>query len=66
MPVAGTKVRKPPPHIGQLPEGTWAIYNMQNTPLWEATFPTRAMAAAALLEWKVKQCLEMRTNDAAR
>ena len=36
------------PTIGQLKSGWWAVFNMQDTPLWDKTFPTRADAVTAL------------------
>lgn len=60
MRVVISKLRKLPPYIGQLQTGEYAVFNMEGTDLWDATFPSRGKAAAALLAWKVKAALEMR------
>ncbi len=50
------------PFIGQLPTGEYAIFNMQDTSLWDKTFETRADAVRALfahaIETRVKRMNE--------
>ena len=46
------------PVIGQLRNGEWVIFNMDDTPLWDAVFKTRIEAACALSEYRIKLALE--------
>lgn len=43
-----TVIRKPLPLVGQLKTGEYVVFNMETTPLWDKTFPTRQEAVAAL------------------
>ena len=56
------------PVIGQLKDGSWAVMNMDDTPLWNAVFKTRIEAACALSEYRIKCALEdlNRRCEAAR
>lgn len=51
-------VRIPPPTVGQLKTGEYVIFNMQDTPLWDATFPTRKVACEALAQYFIASKLE--------
>lgn len=44
-------VRRPPPIVGQLRDGSWAVFNAQNTPLWEQAFQTQREAKEALKKY---------------
>lgn len=42
--------RKPAkPIVGQLKTGEWVIFNMPETPLWDAVFPSCEKAAQAYI-----------------
>lgn len=42
------------PHLGQLRTGEWCVFNAEGTPLWQMTFPTRAIAARAMAKFFVE------------
>lgn len=58
--VAMTK-RVPPPLVGQLKSGKWAVFNLPKTPLWDKTFDTQVEAKAALAEWYCGQKIREET-----
>jgi hypothetical protein len=49
--------KRPPPVIGQLRDGAWAVFNMPvSSPLWTRTFETREQAERALrIDTKVRE-----------
>lgn len=43
------------PVIGKLQDGSWAVFNLPNTPLWDKTFTSHYDAARALADYYVSQ-----------